>query len=193
MRRVQFTLLVLLSAIVVAPVASAQFIPQPRQPRIWLVLSDGLGPTGGGVASSNDLIQLFRASATVSITPAIGIETSAIRIQQVFIGSRQFSDPSLTSAEADGLSVAVASLARDGPRNTFPSSLVLGGTLLNRPTNDPNKKRLTGGIMAGIEGNLWSPSAGWFDTVAGGRLILMPATYHHPLYLFALSLGVRFG
>lgn len=193
MRRARFTFLAILFALAAAPtMARAQFIPQPRRPRIWLVLSDGAGPTGGGVANQNDLIQLLRASATVAVTQSVGVEISALRVQQIFIGSKQFNDPSLTSAEADGLAVSFASLGRD-PRDTYPSSVVFGGTLLRRPTIDPNKTRLTGGIMAGIEAGMWTPSVNWFDATAGGRLILMPAAYHHPVYLFALTFGLRFG
>jgi hypothetical protein len=192
MRRDRLILLAILFA--VPAIARAQlFPPEPSIARAWLVLSDGAGPNGGGIANSSGLVQLFRASATVAVTPTIGIEASALRVQEIYPANRLFNDPALNSPKADGLTLALASLVSDGGRTRFPASTVLGAALLRRPTNDPTKTRLTGGVTAGLEAGLWRPSYDWVDVSAGGRLIVMPSSNHRQLYMLAISLGLRFG
>jgi hypothetical protein len=193
MRRGSFLFVGLLFAI--PAVAQSQLFPrEPRAPRAWLVLSDGAGPNGGGISNSNGLVQLFRASGTVRLTPSIGVELSALRAQPIYTASRLFNDPTLNSPKADGLTLAIASLSRDGNRTRFPASTVIGGALLRRPTNDPARTRLTGGGMAGLEAGLWRPSSvDWVDATAGGRLIVMPSSNHRQLYMVVLTLGLRFG
>lgn len=192
MRRDRLVLVVLLCAI--PAIARSQMFPrEPSVPRAWLVLSDGVGPNGGGISNSNGLVQLFRASGTLRVTPAIGVEVSAFRAQPIYTASRLFNDPTLNSPKADGLTLAFASLSRDGNRTRFPASTVIGGALLRRPTNDPTRTRLTGGVMAGLEAGLWRPSVDWVDATAGGRLIVMPSSNHRQLYMVVLTLGLRFG
>jgi len=192
MRRDRFLLVAVLCAI--PTIARGQrFIPEPETARAWLVLSDGAGPNGGGLSNSSGLVQLFRASGTVAVTPTLGVEVSALRIQEIYPANKLFNNLALNSPEADGLVVALASLTRDGPRAKFPASAVLGGGVMRRPTNDSTRKHLTGGVMAGLEAGLWTPSIDWVDVTAGGRLFLMPSANHHQLYVFVLTLGFRFG
>jgi hypothetical protein len=192
MRRASLLFVALLLA--PAAVARAQrFILEPDVPRAWLVLSDGVGPNGGGLSNSSGLVQLFRASGTVAVTPTVGVEVSALRVQEIYPANKLFNDPALNSPIADGLTLAVASLTAEGDRTGFPASFVLGGGVMRRPTNDPTKKKLTGGFMAGIEAGLWRPTVDWVDAAAGARLILMPSANHHQIYMLALTLGLRFG
>jgi hypothetical protein len=192
MRRHRLILLAVLFAVPV--IARAQlFLPEPSMARAWLVLSDGAGPNGGGISNSSGLIQLFRASGTVAVTPTIGIEASALRVQVIYPANRLFNDPALTSPKADGLTLAFASLVGDGGRTRFPASTVLGAALMRRPTNDPTKTRLTGGVTAGLEAGVWRPSYDWVDVTAGGRVIVMPSSNHRQLYMLAITLGLRFG
>jgi hypothetical protein len=189
----------LLAALLLAEpmVARAQLFPseprEPRVPRAWLVLSDGVGRNAGGISNSSGLVQLFRASGTVAVTPSIGFELSALRTQVIFPANRLLNDPSLNSPKLDGLTLGVASLTGEGDGTRFPGSAVLGGALLRRPTNDPTMTKVTGGLMAGVESGLWRPGSDWVDTTAGLRLILMPSSNHRQIYILALTLGARFG
>jgi hypothetical protein len=186
---------ILLLAILFTPpaIAKAQDFPNERQTaRAFLVVSDGAGPSGGGLSGATGLSQIYRASGTLAVTRTIGIEVSALRIQEIYPANRQFNDPSLNSPKADGLLVAIASLSHDG-REWFPASAVIGGGVMKRPTNDPTKRRLTGGFMAGIEGHLWSPPVDWADFTAGARVILVPTTNRRQLYIIGLTLGLRVG
>jgi hypothetical protein len=172
----------------------AQFLPrEPRLPRAWLVLSDGVGRNAGGISNSSGLVQLFRASGTVAVTPTVGVELSALRTQVIYPANRLLNDPALNSPKLDALTLAFASLTREDDHTRFPGSAVLGGGVMRRPTNDPTTSRLTGGVMAGIESGLWKPDADWVDATAGLRLILMPSTNHRQIYILALTLGIRFG
>lgn len=194
-RRDRLFLLAVLSAALTIP-ASGQarvFLREPRPPRAWLVLSDGAGPSGGGLSSQTGLIQLFRVSGTVVVTPTLGIEVSGLRIQEILPAKKLFNDPALNNPKADGVVVALASLTREG-RNRFPATLSLGGGVMRRPTNDPTKTRLTGGFQAGIETSIWRPrQTDRVDGTAGARLILLPAGSGHKLYMLALTFGLRLG
>src|SRR6266850_4296565 len=152
---------ILLAALCASPaVARAQRFPrQSDMPRAWVVISDGVGPSGGGLSGQTGLSQLYRASLTAAITSSAGIEVSALRIQEIYPANKQFNDPALNSPKADGLTLAFASLSRDGPRERFPASAVIGGGVLRRPTNDSTKTKVTGGLMAGLEAHLWGPYA----------------------------------
>lgn len=163
-------------------------------PRGWIVLSDGAGPSGGGLSGATGLSQLYRASLTGVLTPTAGIEVSALRIQEIYPANKRFNDPALNSPKSDAVTLAYAALSRDGPNERFPASAVIGGGLFRRPTNDPAKTRLTGGLMAGLEGQLWRPGAtDHLDFTGGGRVVVLPSASHHQLYIIALTLGLRFG
>jgi len=196
MRRHRFPrLVVLLATLVIPAVARGQgfFIRQARTPRAWLVVSDGVGLNGGGLANTSGFVQLFRASGTLAITATRGVEVTALRIQELLPSKKLLNDPSLNNPSADGLLIALASLKRDGANGGFSASTVIGGGVMRRPTNDPFKKRLTYGIEAGIESSLWKPPLDWVDATGGARLILMPAAGHGQLYIIALTFGLRFG
>lgn len=192
MRRDRFILIAVCCA---SPaIAWAQIFPrEPDAPRAWLVLSDGVGRNAGGISNSSGLVQLFRASGTVAVTPKVGVELSALRTQVIFPANRLFNDPSLNSPKLDALTLAFASLTSENDHTTFPGSAVIGGGVFRRPTNDPTSNRLTGGVMAGIESGLWRPAADWVDATAGLRLILMPSSNHRQIYILALTFGIRVG
>jgi hypothetical protein len=192
MRRDRVILIAVLCAL--PATAWAQIFPRdPDVPRAWLVLSDGVGRNAGGISNSSGLVQLFRASGTVAVTPSIGLELSALRTQVIYPANRLLNDPALNSPKLDALTLAFASLTREDDHTSFPGSAVIGGGVMRRPTNDPSKNKLTGGIMGGIESGLWKPASDWVDATAGLRLILMPSTNHRQIYILALTLGARFG
>jgi hypothetical protein len=193
MRRHTFFATLVLSTAVAAP-AMAQF-PRPaqRSHRAWITLSDGFGPTGGGLSGSTGMSQLLRAGATVNIANDYGIEVTGLRVQEVFPATKLVSNPVLNSPRADGVFASLAQLVPEGRGRGFPSVASLGGGVVQRPTNDPSKKRLTGAFQLGFEGNLWHPPVDWADGAMGLRLILMPAGNHRELYFIALTMGLRLG
>ena len=194
MRRKRFLSVSLLCATLVIPArSSAQFERPVRSRRAWLVVSDGVGPNGGGLQGTTGLVQLFRASGIVAVTPTLGVEVTGLRIQELFPGLKVLNDPALNSPRADGVFAALAQFNRDGPGRGFPALASLGGGVVRRPTNDSTKKRLTGAIQVGIESSLWRPSVDWVDATGGLRLILMPAGNRHQIYILALTLGLRVG
>ena len=194
MRRVGTLAFVSLVMALMAPRRSgAQYVPPVRSARAWLVVADGLGPSGGGLAGTTSLVQMFRASGVVAITQSLGFEATALRIQEVFPAAKLVSDPTRNSPRADGLFASIANFSNDGPAGGIPSLAVLGGGVVRRPTNDPAKTRLTGAIQAGVESGLLSTPVNWLDATAGVRLILMPAGDHHQVYILALTFGLRAG
>jgi hypothetical protein len=192
MRRISLATFAFLTA--VAAPATAQFSrPAQRPHRAWITLSDGLGPTGGGLSGSTGMSQLFRAAATVNVANDYGVELTGVRVQEVFPATKLVSNPVLNSPRADGVFASLAQLVPEGRGRGFPSVASLGGGVVQRPTNDPSKKRLTGAFQLGFEGNLWHPPVNWADGAMGLRLILMPAGNHRELYLIALTMGLRLG
>ena len=193
MRRPQL-LAVLLCTTTLATSAVAQFQPPPQQPpRIWFGFSDGFGPSGGGISGSTGLSQLFRATGTVAITQNVGVELTALRIQESFPATKLLSDPTLNSPRADGILASFAQLSAEGRGRRYPSVASIGGGVARRPTNDPTKTRLTGAFQLGVESSVWRPPVSWFDTSMGLRVVLMPSTSHRMLYMLGLTLGIRAG
>jgi hypothetical protein len=193
MRR-QTSLAAILLMLAAAMTASGQFQrPTPRAHRAWLTLSDGIGPSGGGITGSSGLSQLLRAAATVNVASDYGFELMALRIQETFPARKLLSDPTLNSPRADGVMLSFAQLNPDGRGRGFPASAVLGGGVVQRPTNDPDKKHLTGAFQLGVEGNVWRPPVSWADASMGLRAILMPSGNRRQIYLIALTMGIRVG
>jgi hypothetical protein len=190
MHRFRFLLLVL-CVLAATDAASAQDRGLRRGPRAWLVLSDGLGVTGGGISGASGLSQLFRVSGVAALSNAHGIELSALRIQEVYPAAHRFDNPELNLPEADGLILSYASLARRG--SAIPSVFSVGGGVLRRPSNDPLKDRHTWGAQLGLESDLADLPVDWADLSAGARVVVMPASNNRYLYMLAVTLGVRIG
>ena len=194
MPRIGFLLAFLVCATLAIPArSSAQYERPTRTRRAWLVLSDGVGLNGGGLSGTNGLVQLFRGSGVVAITQSLGIEATAIRIQEVFPATKLVNDPTRNSPRADGLFASLAQFTSDGPRRGFPSLASIGGGVVRRPTNDPTRTRLTGAVQAGVESSIWTPANDWADVTGGLRLILMPAGDRHQIYVLGLTFGIRAG
>src|SRR5438132_5055917 len=82
MRDRLFLLTILLSA---PAVAHAQLFPRESETaRVWFVISDGMGPSGGGLSGATGLSQLYRASGTVAVSQNYGVEVSGLRIQEIY-------------------------------------------------------------------------------------------------------------
>lgn len=192
MRRLRYLFPLLLCPVLAMPKpCAAQFDRVVTAPMAWLVVSDGIGPSGGGLAGATGLVQLFRASGVVRVTGSFGLEATAARIQELFPATKLLSDPTRNSPRADGLFASIASFTNEGAG--IPSLASIGGGVVRRPTNDPTKTRLTGAFIAGVESNAANLGPRWLDVTGGVRLLLMPAGDHHQIYVLALTFGVRAG
>jgi hypothetical protein len=188
MRRNRLLLLaILVPSIFTTRSAAAQYRRRPAPlPRAWVVLSDGIGITGGGVSKGTGLSQLYRVSGVLNVANGHGVEVSAVRIQPVV-----FDKPLINTTQSDGLAFSYASLSRYGPG--LPVTASIGGVLLRRPTADPDRHILTGGGQLGFESSFQQLGANWADLSAGARVIVMSAGNRRLLYLLAITFGVRLG
>jgi hypothetical protein len=193
MRRHTLLAAALLSTTFAAAAAAQYQPPPPRRHLAWITLTDGVGPSGGGLSGSTGLSQLFRAAATVNIVSDYGLEIDAMRIQEIMPTTKLLTDPTLNSPRADGIFASFAQFAAEGRGRGFPAIASIGGGVVRRPTNDPDKTRLTGAFQLGVEGSLWRPPVNWFDATAGLRLVLMPTGNGRRIYLVALTMGLRAG
>lgn len=192
MRRNRFLLLATLSAtLALAARSDAQAGRlQRRSPRAYLVLSDGIGVSSGGLVGGSSLVQYFRAGAAARIYGSHGAELSAIRIQDIF-PEQGLRDPSNT-VDVDGLILSYAGFApqRGGG---FPSVFSIGGGVVRHRTDGTGKGRETGAVQLGLEGDLWKPPVEWADVSTGLRVLIMPGSQGRQAYVIALTFGIRLG
>jgi hypothetical protein len=189
------TVLLLLAVCVgIATDASGQSQRVRREPRVYLVLSDGIALSGGGqtIGNSNGLSQYMRISGVLGMTDSHGLEVSAIRLQEIIPVNKSVDDPAATDPHADGLILSYASITRQRGGG-FPAVLSFGGGVLRRPTNDPEVDRETWGLQVGIESDMYRPRVDWADLSAGLRLLMMPGNERRYLYNIAITVGIRIG
>src|SRR3954471_3246194 len=79
---------VLLALSCVLPAAAGAQFDAPAQyglrpPRLWFVVSDGVGPSGGGVAGTTGLSQVLRGAAYLNVARGLGAEGGVLRIQEI--------------------------------------------------------------------------------------------------------------
>ncbi|HEY6219008.1 MAG TPA: hypothetical protein VIV65_03055 [Gemmatimonadaceae bacterium] len=191
--------LVFLSVAAALPVAaSAQFdeapVFRPRVPRAWVVATAGIGPSGGGVAGTNGLSQLFRAATIISITQRYGIEAGVLRIQEVIPAVKVAGDRVQNDPRADGVYADFVSFNRE-PGVGVPALGGFGFAVMHRPNNDPSSTKLTrttGALVGGVESQMLRTPFRFADISGGARVVLMPGGNHRELYLLAVTLGLRF-
>jgi hypothetical protein len=191
---IQVRPLIVLAAIGFPLAVHAQF-DQPiyastSTPRAWIVVSDGVGPSGGSVAGTTGFSQFMRASAALVIHRNLGAEAGVLRIQEVVPAAKVVNDRVQNDPRADGVFVSLAQFSREGS-GRLPALGSIGGAVLRRPTNTAGVTRLTSGITGGIESQLADPFRSRLDMTAGVRAILMPGGNHRQLYVLALQMGLR--
>jgi hypothetical protein len=184
-----------LGALVLSSAAHAQFDAPPQfgfsTPRIWFVVSDGVGPSGGGLAGTTGLSQLMRGAAVVNVARGLGAEAGVLRIQEIVPAVKVANDKVQNDPRADGVYLGITQFSREGSRQRIPAFATIGGAVMRRPTNTPGETRLTSGIIGGFESQLADPFPGPFDMTAGLRAVLMPGGNHRQLYVLALNMGLR--
>ena len=189
MRRTGF--LVVAALCLSGATAAAQVGGVAREPRAFLVFSDGISITSGGSPTGRSgLSQYFRVSGVLRVYGHRGLEVSAIRIQDLVATSR-FIDPK-ANPEADGLLLSYASLTRQRGGG-FPSVFSIGGGVVTRATADPAVDRRSWAIQAGFESDLTRLPVSWADLTAGARLLVMPGSIDRNVYIAALTFGIRVG
>ena len=177
--------------------ASAQFdeapVFRPRIPRAWVVATAGIGPSGGGVAGTTGLSQIFRAATVLSFTQQYGIEAGVLRIQEVVPAVKVAGDRVQNDPRADGVYADFVSFSRQ-TRVAVPSLAGFGFAVMNRPTNDTASSKLsrkTGAVVGGVESQLAGTPLRFADVSGGARFVLMPGGHHRQLYVIAVTLGLR--
>jgi len=189
--------LMCVGALLVPEVVHAQFDEPPVYrtgnaiPRVWFVVSDGLGPSGGGVAGTTGLSQLMRGAAIFNVARGYGAEAGVLRIQEVVPAVKIANDRVQNDPRADGAYLAIAQFSGEGRNRRIPAFASLGGAVMRRPTNTPGETRLTSGVVLGIESQLADPIPGPVDMAAGVRAVVMPGGSHRRLYVLALTMGLR--
>jgi hypothetical protein len=175
-------------------IARAQFDPArygQQMPWAWLVVSDGVGPNGGGVAGTTGLSQMMRAAAVVPVYHSLGFETGVLRLQEIIPAVKVANDRVQNDPRADGAYLSLAQFSREGSGRGIPGMVSFGGGVMRRPTNTPGDTRLTSGIVMGVESQLADPLPGRMDMSAGLKAVLMPGGNHRQIYVLALFGGLR--